>query len=413
MNKKIKILLLTVIILLTIVAVTLTIVVFNIKGESSQGEKEEETIKELVVDDNKTEQTTEAGMKEEEPEVEADDYPSIIEMLKEKSTADVKNKDELIKMCNTVLLAGIYSDGTRIEFADYGEDSPTPLDYMIIKEYMDQFSRTGEGNNIYSIEELDKFLSDFYGRKKITNWCDEYNFFTDLGNGTVQYTFGDGDPWVLLENPSIWENDEYYLVSGPCFYGNNGGVENLFYYYTDFLLKKNENATLGATLVYSSTYKEDSHTPKIDKVEASSVLEEGNGKAYGADNLIDGDISTAWVEGVEGDGIGESITIYLKEKTWVHGVNISGGYQANKHLYVVNGEPTKLLMDYDSVSYEQETYFITEMDDVDEPLYDYESVPTLSCPVSPVYTDRITITIMDVMPGTKYNDTCISEITVY
>ena len=44
MNKKIKILLLTVIILLTIVAVTLTIVVFNIKGESSQGEKEEETI---------------------------------------------------------------------------------------------------------------------------------------------------------------------------------------------------------------------------------------------------------------------------------------------------------------------------------------------------------------------------------
>ena len=45
---------------------------------------------------------------------------------------------------------------------------------------------------------------------------------------------------------------------------------------------------------------------------------------YGAHNLCDKDFSTAWVEGVEGNGIGESI-------------NIGIGNELKDYIFFVNG----------------------------------------------------------------------------
>ena len=45
------------------------------------------------------------------------------------------------------------------------------------------------------------------------------------------------------------------------------------------------------------------------EAEASSELESQGGHTYSADNIISGNKSEAWVEGVDGNGYGESITI--------------------------------------------------------------------------------------------------------
>ena len=37
-------------------------------------------------------------------------------------------------------------------------------------------------------------------------------------------------------------------------------------------------------------------------------------KSYAAENLIDNDYTTVWVEGASGDGIGETITIHLSKE---------------------------------------------------------------------------------------------------
>lgn len=56
---------------------------------------------------------------------------------------------------------------------------------------------------------------------------------------------------------------------------------------------------------------------------------------YGAHNLCDKDFSTAWVEGVEGNGIGESINIGIGNelKDYMFFVN---GYQKTETLYYMN-----------------------------------------------------------------------------
>lgn len=56
---------------------------------------------------------------------------------------------------------------------------------------------------------------------------------------------------------------------------------------------------------------------------------------YGAHNLCDKDFSTAWVEGVEGNGIGESINIGIGNelKDYLFFVN---GYQKTEALYYMN-----------------------------------------------------------------------------
>lgn len=62
---------------------------------------------------------------------------------------------------------------------------------------------------------------------------------------------------------------------------------------------------------------------------------------YSAAWLFDKDVSTAWVEGVKGDGIGEYILIGLKN-TLPDKIHINNGYQKSKSLYLKNSRPKAL-----------------------------------------------------------------------
>lgn len=49
-------------------------------------------------------------------------------------------------------------------------------------------------------------------------------------------------------------------------------------------------------------------------------------------NVIDGDLTTGWVEGVSGQGIGETITVYFDGTYLVSGIEIYAGYQKSDDL---------------------------------------------------------------------------------
>jgi len=62
---------------------------------------------------------------------------------------------------------------------------------------------------------------------------------------------------------------------------------------------------------------------------------------YGAHNLFDKDGSTAWVEGVKGDGIGESVYIGMGDRL-NEIICIVNGYQKSRSIYFKNNRPKTL-----------------------------------------------------------------------
>jgi len=90
-------------------------------------------------------------------------------------------------------------------------------------------------------------------------------------------------------------------------------------------------------LLYADMLDFSKITLENPKYSASSVLKE-KGKPddyYGADKAFDEDSGTAWCEGKNGDGIGESITL-TTEPVKIYGVTILNGYGKFKHLYMQN-----------------------------------------------------------------------------
>lgn len=150
-----------------------------------------------------------------------------------------------------------------------------------------------------------------------------------------------------------------------------------------------------------------------EPVIASSVLPPSNVANYLPGNVLDGNQSTAWVEGVEGDGIGEWIAIYLGESDELSNlsdivVQIEVGYQKSEESFINNGCPSKLLVELFSGEK------LLSKNSVDATIY-------ASAGVGWVYTELqvssnvqgsiwLRITIEDAIPGKKWHDTCISEI---
>ena len=103
-----------------------------------------------------------------------------------------------------------------------------------------------------------------------------------------------------------------------------------------------------------------------------------------------------WVEGVEGNGIGESIIIEFKKD--MYGISILNGYTDinNMKLFKENSRVKKLLVEDLVNGITKEMFFEDAV---------YFNYLNFTKP-----TAKIKLTIKDVYAGSKYNDTCISAI---
>ncbi len=160
---------------------------------------------------------------------------------------------------------------------------------------------------------------------------------------------------------------------------------------------------------------------------------------YGVVNLVDGNYTTAWVEGEADEGIGQSIFISIPPECLT--INIQNGYGKSPSLFIQNNRVKRLrvtcLVAINPVGY------VTEIAQafVAQPfpqeffidLLDVDIIQTFLCPIAPnelseykekvkdMYLEQYTepiyqiinllqLEIISVYKGTKYNDTCISEV---
>ncbi|MBN2425157.1 MAG: hypothetical protein JXR46_09735 [Calditrichaceae bacterium] len=126
------------------------------------------------------------------------------------------------------------------------------------------------------------------------------------------------------------------------------------------------------------------------KIIASSVL----GKKYDSSNLLDYDLNSIWAEGVEGDGSGEMLKINLEKKVYIKNLILFPGHSKNEKLFFENNRLKEIEIMINGI---QSNVII---DDVFVPV---------SIPIEKTTSD-ITIRILSVYKGSKYNDLCVGEI---
>ena len=139
--------------------------------------------------------------------------------------------------------------------------------------------------------------------------------------------------------------------------------------------------------------------------EASSELHEGD-RYFGAKNLVNA-MGSCWIEGVEGDGIGESVTLSLKKPCRIDGFYLTNGFrqkggssQEQKTLYEINGRVAEL-----EVKVDDQPSFRTTVPDMPVPYF-------VLLPHGETMAHKVKLTIAAVYRGTKYRDTCIGEVAL-
>ena len=138
-------------------------------------------------------------------------------------------------------------------------------------------------------------------------------------------------------------------------------------------------------------------------VVASSYLSSQGSSSYRASNINDCNHETAWVEGVKGYGIGEWIEFQdISADGTITGINILNGYVKSNKAWSENTRVKNL-----KVYYNDRPLCILELQNsrslqyfgIDDLLEGYTS-----------HISKLRFEILEVYPGTKYQDTVISEI---
>ena len=342
----------------------------------------------------------------------AEDYEKIIAAMKETEPVDTEKEFTIWTV-------------SRLTVADYvGDNTNTQLTYQNLEQtLMDQYytiidaayscalypefkekQATQDGALRFSKDEVRKAVKDFYKYEGDLNW--DVPGIIQVDDNMVDFMMASGEMKTYIAGYRIYENENYYLLSGACF----DELADEWRYYADVLLEKNSNSTLGMSFVYIKTYDEEK---KVVSIEATSVLEASENATYAPENLLDGNFSTAWVEGEAGVGTGTTITIKLEQPTLVYGLKFFNGYQKSKDLFAKNGRVKYVtISNGDNILADSDIYYDKPYD-MDTDFAEYDRPYNLISFQQPTVVDEIVITIQDACAGDKYEDTAISEVLIY
>ncbi len=167
----------------------------------------------------------------------------------------------------------------------------------------------------------------------------------------------------------------------------------------------------------------------------STLVDSADTSKYAPANVYDHSMMTAWVEGAGGLGEGESITLNLPTDSKVHGIRIAPGYDKNSTTISENATPVKLRLEFSdgtvvtadlsSGNYDDDLLCAADtrciVNHAQSQLLgltasSWNTARDLMDIVSfgkEIQTSWIKVTILTVDAGTDWEDTCISEISVY
>lgn len=169
----------------------------------------------------------------------------------------------------------------------------------------------------------------------------------------------------------------------------------------------------------------------IRNIRASSMLSAN----HSVNNLFDLNLSTAWSEGVNGNGVGQTIEIELRDIP-VYLVAIANGYRKSPYLFKANNR-LKLVdvelvfvpingikrekiykktvnLSEEEIEYDGKGDIYASLISLFNPDKDFLSENSDSDPESAqdYLLRRVTLKIVSVIPGLTFDDTCISEIII-
>jgi|WetSurMetagenome_2_1015567.scaffolds.fasta_scaffold134016_2 hypothetical protein len=129
---------------------------------------------------------------------------------------------------------------------------------------------------------------------------------------------------------------------------------------------------------------------------ASSTLEPTQTNSYGVTNLLDGDVTTAWNEGSDGNGIGEWVQFNFSQDVVLSRIEIANGYQKDDDRFSGNPRVQSIKVEYSNGT--------SQLVD----LLDSKEMQIITPTRQPITSLRIVI--VSVYPGTEWDDTALSEV---
>ena len=255
---------------------------------------------------------------------------------------------------------------------------------------------------------------DIYGYEVRTKWAftegnrlirQAYNVYGEKetaaeGRYTVEYE--SGVPFLSI----VWDDNrrERYLL--------------LWYNSYTFILYDSDSNCFMAEPEGIEHYMSDPMAVATNMSATSSLTEGATVYSPDISNLA---IGKPWVEGVDGYGIGEKISMDTKGYWGAEALYISIGFvsYSNQQLYRLNSRPSKIRIHRGSISFdvdlEDTPHFqriklpgvpgwVAGVEPGDGELYDRETGTVIENP------QFIQIEILDVYPGTRWQDTAINAI---
>ncbi|HVP50162.1 MAG TPA: hypothetical protein VMT56_02965 [Candidatus Bathyarchaeia archaeon] len=257
------------------------------------------------------------------------------------------------------------------------------------------------------------------------------SFRPRFSHRTFAYTLKPAQNWgegsvthcsVLIDARELLGQGGNILEIHPEGCSANGGIISWNYQNLDLHTAKDIELVYDNSDSAFTKYVQESRLPlsSIAKIQASSILKTDaiNRFNYEPKNLFDNDLNTAWVEGAAGSGVGEWVEVQFEEGVHIEAVGIINGYTKNEAIYKANNRIRKIRLDVEfrdhwpaNADPKSEDIDLTEKQfnelnrDVQAPFISWLADYGMGRVVS-----KIRITILEVAPGAKYDDTCISEL---
>lgn len=234
----------------------------------------------------------------------------------------------------------------------------------------------------------------------------EYCVINPTEISLLYYALGEGECEIICQNKI---QSEYSI---PFIYSTKQNKKIMFLnngYIARAMLSSNKSVFFDDFLGFFSK-KENCYLFPIGFPECSTTSElTEKGYTYSANNLRSSKISSPWVEGVKGSGIGEKITIkHIKEQLPPWQKDYSGGALVIFNGFISYEKP--YLYEYNNRVKDLKIYtsnndysFSITLDDTPNP-----QIIFLPCE-----SDDTILEILSVYKGSHYDDTCIENIASF
>lgn len=240
----------------------------------------------------------------------------------------------------------------------------------------------GGQQDFITVKEMNQITTQLFGRR-IKNGKSHYMYQSSSPYGAgYAITQADGEEGIIAHINGVKKTKSGIIVTF------SSATEMLGKFYGNYKAKfrRNEKSPIKYTLL------------SIEK------QKNANGK-----------LSTAWCEGVKGVGKGQWVKFVWNKKQTISSIAIYPGYQKSKELREKNGAPTKMRFDFSDgtsltidlndyrnyMAYQKHQYFYME------------DKGTLILLNKKIRASSVKITILNANAGTKYDNTCISELKFY